>query len=135
MFNVKFEYEVIEVQGKSVNFNDRTTHDAYDVPLNIIRNNVQCNCRCTCHTMQGSTVRESITSFDYKFYFVSGKRLWIAIARAHNLDDALFYDYSEEKEFNLNLIRCYFKNKVKGYKQHDHDATREIDEQKELYKC
>ena len=65
--------------------------------------------------MQGSTIQESLTIFDYKFFFVSRKWLWAAIGRARNLDDVYFYDYSEDEEFNLNLIKAYFKNKIKGY--------------------
>ena len=104
--------------------------DCYEVPLKQIQSHFNFNYCCTCHSVQGTTIQEPITIFDYKFYYVTRKWIWTAIGRATNLDDVYFYDYSEDQEFNTNLIKCYFKNKIKGYKEQDRQAKREINKEK-----
>ena len=125
-FNVNFEYEIMEVTENSLKIKNITSPDTYDVPIKLIRSHFQFNYCTTCHSVQGSTIGETITIFDYKFFFVSRKWIWTAIGRARNLDDVYFYDYSEDEEFNLNLIKAYCKNKIKGYKEQDRVAKRGI---------
>jgi len=116
----------MEVTENSLKIKNITSPDTYDVPIKLIRSHFQFNYCTTCHSVQGSTIGETITIFDYKFFFVSRKWIWTAIGRARNLDDVYFYDYSEDEEFNLNLIKAYFKNKIKGYKEQDRLGKRQI---------
>ena len=125
-FNVNFEYEIVEIMDNSLKIKNIISPDIHEIPIKIIRSHFQHSYCCTCHSVQGSTIPETITIFDYKFYFISRKWLWTAIGRAQNLDDVYFYDYSEDEEFNMNLIKAYFKNKIKGYKEQDRIAKREI---------
>jgi len=128
-FNVNFEYEIMEVTENSLKIKNIASPDVYEVPIKLIRSNFQFNYCTTCHSVQGSTIRETITIFDYKFFFVTRKWIWTAIGRAINLDDVYFYDYSEDQTFNLNLIKAYFKNKIKGYKEQDRTAQRKINKE------
>ena len=68
------------------------------------------------HSLQASSISGSITFFDYKFYFVNRKWLWVAITRARELDDVYFYKY-EEPDFNKHLCTAYLNNRVRNYKK------------------
>ena len=125
-FSVNFEYEIIAIMQNCLKIKNITSTDTYDVPLKVIRTHFQFNYCTTCHSVQGSTISDSITIFDYKFFFVTRKWIWTAIGRARTLDDVYFYDYSEDEEFNFNLIRAYLRRKIRGYREQDRDAKREI---------
>ena len=129
IFNVNFEYEIIEILNNSLKIKNISSNEIYEVALKLIKSHFNLNYCCTCHSYQGSSINEPITIFDYKFFFVSRKWIWTAITRARNLDDVYFYDYTEDNEFNMNLIKCYFKNKIKGYKEQDRSAKREINKE------
>ena len=95
------------------------------VPLSIIRNKFQFNYCATCHSVQGSTIKESVTICDWKFYFTSREWVYTAITRADNWNNVYFYDY-EEPEFNENLIKTYFNKKILGYRSQDKEAGRTL---------
>ena len=90
-----------------------------------MRKNFQFNYCSTAHSVQGSTIKESITIFDWKFYYTSRKWIYTAVTRATNLNNVYFYDYVEP-ELNHNLIMAYFNRKVSGYKSQDNAAGRLI---------
>ena len=95
-----------------------------------MRKNFQFNYCSTAHSVQGSTIKESITIFDWKFYYTSRKWIYTAVTRATNWNNVYFYDYVEP-ELNHNLIIAYFNRKVSGYKSQDNAAGRLIP--KEFY--
>ena len=89
------------------------TPDIYEVPISTIRKHFLFSYCCTAHSVQGRTIKENSTIFDYKFYFVNRKWIWTALGRCSDLNNVYFYDYSEDKEFNMNLIKSYFNKKNK----------------------
>jgi hypothetical protein len=107
-----------------------TTGSIYDVPLDIIRKNFQFNYCATAHSVQGSTIKESMTIFDWKFYYTDREWIYTAVSRADNWKNIYFYDYVEP-ELNHNLIIAYFNGKISGYKSQDNAAGRLIS--KEFY--
>jgi hypothetical protein len=64
--------------------------------------------------VQGSTIDESITIFDYNHYYAKCNRkwLWTAITRAININDIYFLKYkSDDTDLNKNIILNYFNQK------------------------
>ena len=81
-FNVNFEYEIVEIMENSMKIKNIASPDVYEVPLKLIRSHFQFNYCTTCHSVQSSTIAESITIFDYKFFFVGRNWIWTARGRA-----------------------------------------------------
>ena len=130
VFNVNYKYNIIEVSPKTLTITHINEPDVkYIVPLNIIRNKFLFNYCATCHSVQGSTIRENITIFDWKFYFTSRKWIYTAVTRADNWNNVYFYDYVEP-EFNKNLEIAYFNKKIVGYKSQDKEAGIKFDKDK-----
>ena len=125
IFNVNFKYKIVRVLSEVLRIKHITTQTVYDVPLDIIRKSFQFNYCATCHSVQGSTIRECITIFDWRFYYTSRKWIYTAVTRATNLNNVYFYDYVEP-ELNHNLITAYFNRKIGGYKSQDKSAGRVI---------
>jgi hypothetical protein len=125
VFNVNYEYKIVKVLSDSLRIKNITSSDVYEVPLEIIRKNFQFSYCCTCHSVQGSSINESITIFDWKFYFTSREWIYTAVSRATNFNNVYFYNYVEP-ELNMNLVKAYFNRKIKGYKQQDNEAERPI---------
>jgi len=68
VFNVNYKYNIIEISSDTLTIAHIKHPDVkYIVPLNMIRNKFQFNYCATCHSIQGSTIKESITIFDWKF--------------------------------------------------------------------
>ena len=87
------------------------------VPLEKIRKHfIYAYCQSG-HSLQGSSISGKMTIFDYKFYFVCKKWLWVAITRARELDDVFFFYKYEEPEFNKHSCTAYFNNKIRNYKK------------------
>ena len=96
----------------SLKLKNITSLDIYEVPIKLIRSHFQFNYCTTCHSVQGSTFHESITIFDYKFFFVSRKWIWTAIGRARNLDDVYFDECRKDKTqswqfYDDKIVVCF----------------------------
>ena len=88
-------------------------------------------CR-TGHSLQGVTVRDKITIFDWRFLQHQDptklrKWIYVAVTRATSLDNVLIFA-GGDVEFNDQLWKLYVKKKVGQYKQQDSRAKREIDQ-------
>jgi hypothetical protein len=124
-FNVNFTYIITDVSEATLTLLHEKSKVETVVPIEKIRKHfIYAYCQ-TAHSLQGSSIDSSITIFDYKFYFVNRKWLWVALTRARELDNVYFYKY-EEPEFNKHLCTAYFNNKVRNYKKQDNEAKREI---------
>lgn len=126
-FNVNFEYEIVGVDNNNITITDISTKINYVLNINKIRTNFIFSYCGTCHSYQGSSLKESMTIFDYKYHFVDRKWLWTAITRATDLNNVWFYDYSE-KPLNTKMFNSYFHKKVEGYRAQDRRANRTISE-------
>ena len=77
--------------------------------------------------MQGSTMKDKMTIYDWQYPFVTRKWLYTAVTRAEYLENVLFFDYEEMAE-NKRALDHYLQRKVERYRQQDQKAGREIDE-------
>ena len=121
--NVNFQFEITEVHEDKLVIRDKAME--CHVPLSRIQSSfIHAYCS-TCHSYQGSSIEGNVTIFDYKFHFTSRNWIWVAITRATDLNNVLFYEYDDD-QMNVLLIRDYFKRKSEGYKRQDRTANREL---------
>ena len=71
--------------------------------------------------MQGSSIDDKITIFDWQYRHVSWKWLYTAITRATYLQNVQFFDYQEEPEDD-RLLQSYLQMKVRRYREQDAKA-------------
>ena len=97
----------------------------YPVSLDLIRKHfLHGYCR-TCHSYQGSTIKDEITIFDWNFFYVSRKWIYTAITRTTDLKNVFIYNGKCE-EYNETLLDSYLMKKISQYKKQDKDANRPI---------
>ena len=84
----------------------------------------------TCHSSQGSSVKESITIHEWDLPITSREWIWTALTRCVDFRKVKFYCNPDfDKQMDKNMIMRYFKNKVENYKIQDRRAQREINEE------
>jgi hypothetical protein len=112
-YNVNYEYKITKiVQGGVVLDNDSI------LPPHLLQQNfIHGYCR-TCHSMQGSSIDDRITIFDWQYRHVSWKWLYTAITRATYFQNVQFFDYQEEPEDD-RLLQSYLQMKVRRYREQD----------------
>jgi hypothetical protein len=121
-FNVNYEYTVIATDESTA-----TLDNGIKLNVVLLRSNFIHNYCRTCHSMQGSTIKDKITIYDWQHFFVSRKWLYTAFTRAEYLDNVMFFDYKEQAE-NRRALDRYLERKIERYKQQDLKAGRHIDE-------
>ena len=102
--NVNYQYIILSKTDKSLKLKDISSEDIADVPLSTIKNNFIYNYCLTCHSLQGSSVNESITIFDYRFKHVSREWLYVATTRATDLNNIYFYNDNNKRFSHTKLI-------------------------------
>jgi hypothetical protein len=121
-FNVNYEYTVIATDESTA-----TLDNGMQLNVVLLRSHFIHNYCRTCHSMQGSTIKDKITIYDWQHFFVSRKWLYTAFTRAEYLDNVMFFDYKEQAE-NRRALDRYLERKIERYKQQDLKAGRQIDE-------
>ena len=115
-YNVNYSYKIKKVANGLIYFDNASALPVDTVRKNFIYNNCQ-----TCHSLQGSSIHEKITIFDWNFEpCVTRKWLWVAITRATYLDNVAFYEYTKA------ILDNYIDMKIKHYKEQDKKAGRDI---------
>ena len=122
IFHRNFKFKVTKVQDDVI-----TLDEKWKIPIDIIRKRfIYGYCR-TAHSMQGKSIKNPITIFDWKHRCVTNEWLYVAVSRCTDLNNVTFSNYIEDENTNDALIK-YFKNKVENYKKQDKKAKRQIDE-------
>ena len=85
-FNVNFEYRIIRVDDKTLLLKNIATEEIYELSKDVVKKHFIFDYCSTCHSTQGATIDESITIYDWKFYYMSREWLWTAVTRATSLD-------------------------------------------------
>eukprot|EP00438_Fugacium_kawagutii_P015581 Skav229714 [mRNA] locus=scaffold49:189255:192446:+ [translate_table: standard] len=127
--NVNFRYRIKNILFDRVLLEDVKTLKQQYVPLQTLRKSLIFAYCFTCHSVQGTSVDDNITIFDYKHYRADRHWLWTCITRCTDLNNVKFYRYSDDKEdiFNKRCIMHYLNRKVQAYKEQDRAGKREID--------
>ena len=78
----------------------------------------------TCHSCQGTTIKDKFIIFDWKYNYVSTKWLYTAISRCSDINNVYFYDGDDNKSFKLSVNILSYKDQDKKanrkYKQEDY---------------
>ena len=123
---MNFEYLIPKVTNDVISIKDESKDEIYHVPRGKIEKFFIFNYCRTCHSVQGSSIDDSITIFDWKFYFVNRKWLYTAITRATELGNVVFFT-GQDDTFDEELLNKYLDTKVLNYKRQDKDANRALD--------
>ena len=84
----------------------------------------------TCHSSQGSSVKESITIHEWDLPRTSREWIWTALTRCVDFRKVKFYCNPDfDKQMDKNMIMIYFRNKVENYKIQDRRAGRDISDE------
>ena len=87
VFNVNFEYEIVEVCDAFLMLKDIKSQEVRGLDKDEVRASCIFASCFTCHSAQGSSIDGDITIFDYNHVLVRNYRefLWTAITRTRDL--------------------------------------------------
>jgi hypothetical protein len=125
-FNVNFKYKIIKIDNNTISIVDESIpNKIHTEKIEVINNHfIHAYCR-TCHSYQGSSIKDEITIFEWYLPMTSRKWIWTAITRTTDLNKGYIYDGKVESE-DVKLINNYFNNKIENYKKQDLKARRNI---------
>ena len=128
-FNVNFKYVIRHITDEVALLENVATNEKQFIPLNLLRKHFIFSYCFTAHSVQGASVDESITIFDYTHWRVDREWFWTCITRARDLNQVRFYRYSNDTEdiFNKRCITNYLTRKIQTYKEQDKAGKRPID--------
>ena len=127
--NVNFRYEIISITDPWITIANIKTREEIVLHVGILRSHFIFAFCFTCHSVQGCSIDDNVTIFDWNHHLISREWLWTAITRARDLNRVRFYKYSSNlnEEFNEKCIKKYFERKVAAYKEQDRKAGRSVD--------
>ena len=130
-FNVNFKYVIRNINSEVALLENVATKEKQYIPLHLLRKHFIFAYCFTCHSVQGSSVDESITIFDYTHWLVDREWFWVCITRTRDLNKVKFYKYSNDTNdtFNKRCIVNYLNRKVQAYKEQDRAGKRTIDKE------
>ena len=75
----------------------------------------------TCHSVQGTTIKNKYTIFHCNTPYVSRKYIWTAITRANKLSNITIFKHSnkEVEALEESKLKQYIKLKIENYKHQD----------------
>ena len=133
--NINLRYRITKIEddelGEQITLqNIARQEDEFMLSEPIVDKNFIYPYCATCHSSQGSSVRESITIHEWDLPITSREWIWTALTRCVDFRKVKFYCNPEfDKQMDKNMIMRYFKNKVENYKIQDRRAKREITEE------
>ena len=133
--NINLRYRITKIEddelGKQITLqNIARQEDEFMLFEPIVDKNFIYPYCATCHSSQGSSVKESITIHEWDLPITSREWIWTALTRCVDFRKVKFYCNPDfDKQMDKNMIMRYFKNKVENYKIQDRRAKREITEE------
>ena len=133
--NINLRYRITKIEddetGKQITLrNIARQEDEFMLFEPIVDKNFIYPYCATCHSSQGSSVKESITIHEWDLPITSREWIWTALTRCVDFRKVKFYCNPDfDKQMDKNMIMRYFKNKVENYKIQDRRAQREINEE------
>ena len=123
-FPANYIYKIKSINNQTLTILEEFDNVSSTLPISFISHFKLPYCR-TGHSVQGKTVEEKITIFEYDHFHSSRKWIWTAITRTHSLDDVIIC-LDKYKPIDKYTVKHYIKNKIKGYIAHDNKARRYI---------
>ena len=123
VFNVNFKYKIVHIGDGIMTLKNVKTEILQSINIDKVRRNFIYAYCCTDHSMQGSSVDNDITIFDYNHPLIRDYPEWIytSITRARDLSRVKFFRYKNDTDDELNekFIMNYFERKIENYKIQD----------------
>ena len=99
----ELEHTVIKVK----NHQTVVSYDVYiTLPIETIRKHFIFNYCRTGHSLQGTTINDDITIFDFNLPFITRKWLWVSITRSRSLKQIKFYN-GKDNDLSDKLLDKY----------------------------
>ena len=86
----------------------------------------------TCHSSQGSSIKETLTIHEWDLPFVSRKWRYTALTRCVDSRNEQKITKNLIRKLNSICIKIHVGNKIEGYKRQDMKADREINEDEHI---
>jgi len=124
-YNVNYEYVITGKTDTTIKFKDITDNSVeFELGIPTMRKHFDYAYATTCHSFQGSSTSEKITIYDWKCNFITKEWLWVAITRARDLNNVMFY--TGKALHTESFVKSVLKRKVEGYLDQDMKAKRFI---------
>ena len=133
--NINLRYRITKIEddelGKQITLqNIAREDDEFMLFEPIVDKNFIYPYCATCHSSQGSSVKESITIHEWDLPITSREWIWTALTRCVDFRKVKFYCNPDfDKQMDKNMIMRYFRNKVENYKIQDRRAGRDINDE------
>ena len=133
--NINLRYRITKIEddelGKQITLqNIAREDDEFMLFEPIVDKNFIYPYCATCHSSQGSSVKESITIHEWDLPITSREWIWTALTRCVDFRKVKFYCNPDfDKHMDKNMIMRYFRNKVENYKIQDRRAGRDINDE------
>ena len=118
-----YDFEVSDVKDDCIELTEILTGFKFIVDKKYY-NNFSLPYAFTGHSQQGRSVSNPVVIFDYDFYHVDRKWLYVALTRNRNLD-VYYCDY----KFVQKMDQQDLQNKIQGYKYQDRNAGRAFNDE------
>ena len=130
--NQNIRYVIKNIEGGKLSLQNITNeHDVFSLNVEQVDDKFIYSHCATCHSCQGSSVKESIAIHEWDTFRASREWVWTALTRCVDFRKVKFYRNKDfDKVMEENMFKRYFENKIEGYKNQDRKAGREINEDK-----
>ena len=115
-----------EIYDHSIPSLDESSDEEFDILKKKVDKHFIYNYCRTCHSMQGSTITQAITIFDWNRVFVDRKWIYTAITRAENFKTIFFYK-GQKDDYDPRVLNRYLGFKLDSYTEQDEKTGRSID--------
>ena len=124
--NTNYVYKIVGINKNIFTIVNELENKFYDVDIKTIRENFKYTYCSTIDSIQGKSISDKITIFDWDLGYMSRRKIWTAITRARNLNDITFFINSENtiNSFKESKYKQYFRFKVESYKIQDKNKNR-----------
>ena len=123
---VNVKYKITDINNETIIL-EGITRKTGKMPFDIsILKKVSLPYCFTCHSVQGTTIKDKFTIFHCNTPYVSRKYIWTAITRANKLSNITIFKHSnkEVEAIEESKMKQYVKLKIENYKHQDLLAKR-----------
>jgi hypothetical protein len=125
--SVNFEYVIKAIRGDTFIIEELGRKQSLELKKDIVKKHfIHSYCRA-CHSFQGSSISDKITTFDWNFFFVNRKWVYTAVTRATELKNVVFFN-SRGETLDEALLDKHLDRKVDNYRKQYMEHNREVTE-------
>ena len=104
-------YKIVGINKNIFTIVNELENKFYDVDIKTIRDSFKYTYCSTIDSIQGKSISDKITIFDWNLGYMSRRKVWTAITRARNLNDIIFF-IKMDHHWPLFRLFLVFKNVI-----------------------